>query len=1201
VLVMAGNKQEVDVMDIKSRLSGVVMGASLALCAATPVLADDIEIYTTGALGAATIQPNVMFIVDTSGSMNDTVDSNVPYDYTFPYTGSYATDKIYFSTTSTPPGTSLKYSFDKAANKCDASVQKYDIGVVVNAVGPLEEYGYYSDQIAQFRSNSWNAMLGSNNTATKRAYPVECAADAGIHGDTTASANKYIIDNATGWTSSVTTPSVWAGGANVLYLFDGNYLNYKTGAATVKIAKIEIAKEAVKAIVDTNNNINICLMRFDGASPYEGGPVLYPCEDVKASRNDFNTRLGNLTAGGSTPLSEAYYETLLYFGGKDVDYGKTSNPSNQVGSTENGNPKAYETPITDLCQKNYIVFVSDGAPQLDYLSSTRKTALASTFPSGSCNTDPDPGPTTYTLSEYNKDAYSSSTSTIDNCLDELAGWAFDNDVAERGFPAHVGTQFITTYTVGFDFNTSDFDLAAAEQLLRDTATAGNGKFYPAKDKETLQGAFDKIVAEILAINSTFSSPAVSVNAFNRATNLDDLYFTLFKPAQGPHWDGNLKKFKLKFDASNVPFIADQTGAAAVNPVTGFFTDASQSYWSATADGAETAEGGAASRLTLSRNVYTFTGTYTNASGVMTPSSGASLTNSANALDEDNAAITDAMLGGVAANPDITYPTSGNPPSSTDTVSYQKALLMWARGNDILDNSPQNSEAIEPRRIIGDPLHSEPALVQYGETSPGVPDLVAYVATNDGYLHAFNSLTGDEYFSFVPQELLPNLDKIFQDDGVNGKSYGLDGNVVPWINDVDEDGIIEAGETVYLYVGMRRGGRDMYSLDVSNRNAPSLRWKIEGGTGDFAELGQTWSTPDIAKLKLNGNPTTVLIFGAGYDTLQDSVTVRTADTVGRGIYIVDALTGAMLWRAGPDAGASTQMTDMQYSIPGRIKPLDMDGDGYIDRLYAGDMGGQIWRFDINASDISSDLSSLITGGRIANLAVDSDVTATRRFYYPPDVALIAEEGKPPYLSVVAVSGYRAHPLNTTIHDRAYMIRDNDVYNRPVNADYAAKMVTEAELFDTTDNLIGGDGNATENATATASLYSKEGWFISLEELDGSFIGEKGLAEPLILDGNAIFTTYAPEALGPTSSSCTPNAGTGIVYFVDVTNGTPTYAISGTVGTRAERRRFLARGGIPPSPNVIVTDQGVATLCVGTECEDAKLSNSVQKSYWYEVEQ
>jgi type IV pilus assembly protein PilY1 len=1193
-------------MNIKHKFSALLTGFILAMCVVAPLHADDTEIYTKGSLGSATVQPNVMFIVDTSGSMSADVPARIPYDYTKTYAGSgkwwdtYDPDYIYFSDRNgRTPSNSLRYAFLKTANNCDSSVKTYDNGVVTDATaGPLQKNGFYSDQMAQSTGSRWQTIR-RNRYNSQRAYPVECKADAGLHGSNAAPTPNKWINNSGGWTNAATTPSVWNSGNGMLYLYDGNYLNYLNDPTTLlqspPPSRLDVVKDAVTAIVTSNNNINICLMVYDSGG--EGGSVQYPCTDVKAGRNDFNSRVKTLKANGSTPLAETYYEALRYFGGKEVDYGNTANPSNQTGSTENGTGnKYYQTPLSDVCQKNFIVYLTDGAPTSDYLSPTRQASLASTFPVGQC----DSGGYTW---NSNLHAFSSATSTDDNCLDELAGWAKNNDVAERDtkYASHVGKQTITTYTVGFGGDIqSDAD---AIQLLKDTANAGGGQFYPATDAPSLQNVFDDIIGQILAISSTFSSPAVSVNAYNRATNLDDLYFTLFKPANGPHWDGNLKKFKLKFDTTTGdPFIADSTGTDAVDPTSGFFKDTSISYWTAAADapdGADPALGGAASRLTSPddatspRLVYTYTGTYTNNNGVMSPATG-DLTASSNALNDTNTNITDAMLGGVAANPDQTYRHN----SADVTVSYRKAVLMWAEGYDFFNTT----EAIQARRIMGDPLHAQPGLVQYGQTGTGDPDLVLYTATNDGYLHAFNSLTGAENFSFVPQELLPNLSVLF-DDASSGKTYGLDGDVVHMDIDNNHDGKIDAGagDKVYLYFGQRRGGRNIYSMDVSDRTTPKLRWMIEGGVGDFAELGQTWSAPDIAKLKLAGTDRKVLVFGAGYDTAQDSDTVRTPDTVGRGIYIVDALTGQMLWRAGPDAGASTQMTDMQYSIPGRIVVLDMDGDGYIDRLYAGDMGGQLWRFDIKASDTSSNLSTLITGGRIADLAQDSDITATRRFYYPPDVGLISEPGKAPYLAVVAISGYRAHPLNTAVHDRAYMIRDTDVYNKPANSDYAAKMVTENDLFDTTNNYIGGDGTAAQNATALAGLNSKQGWYIDLSEPDGSWIGEKGLSEPLILNGSAIFTTYTPIASTSTGASgCTPNAGLGKVYHVEVVDGTPTYH-TGTVGVRADRNEELQRTGIPPSPNVIVTDTGVATECVGAECRRANVSNTAQRAYWYEKEQ
>jgi type IV pilus assembly protein PilY1 len=1195
-------------MDNQSKFRAMMAGVAFAAYAGTPAIAEDIEIYTTANLGTTTIQPNVVFIMDTSGSMGSPMNVPIAYDYTHAYVGCYDASKLYFTAGGSGlPTCGSKDVILKTSNKCDASVNLYDKGVIIDPIGPLEKHGFYADQMAHYntKKNIWQALLVRN--ASEQAYQVECYTDSGVHGDA-GPGNPYITDGGP-WTAAVpanpaSPHAVWASGDNGLQIYDGNYLNYRIDPSigTTSVPRIDIAKDAVEAIVTANNNINIGLMRFDGqhtANEYEGGAVMYPALDVKASRNDFNSRLGTMTAGGYTPLAETYYEALLYFGGKRIDYGNAATPSNQTGTKENSNPNYYQTPITAECQKNYIIYLTDGAPTRDYVNSTRRGSLPN-FPVNSCNTDPYPGTSPPTFLDFNLDAFSSQSSSIDHCLDELAGWARHNDVAERSFTAHDGKQTITTYTIGFDFSASPNAVdQAGLQLLKDTAAAGGGKFFEARSKDSLLGVFNQILAEILAVNSTFSSPAVSVNAYNRATNLDDLYFSLFKPANGAHWDGNLKKYKLAtvldVNGDKVPQIQDALGNPAVDPVTGFFSDAAVSFWTPAADapdGAETAIGGAASKFTLARNAYTYTGTYSVANGVATPSNG-DLTAPGNELLWFNLAITDAMLGGVAANPAVTYVNSG----TSFALSYTEALLAWAYGYDILDEDG-DFESIEPRRTMGDPLHAEPALVQYGELTNGDPDLVAYVATNDGYLHAVDSISGYEYFAFVPQELLANLDTIFDDSGVTGKSYGLDGNVVPWINDANSDGDLnDSGDHVYLYFGQRRGGNDIFSVDVTNRNSPKLRWVIKGGVGDYAEMGQSWSTPNVERLKLNGTTKNVLIFGGGYDTGQDTVSVRTADAVGRSVYIVDADTGALLWRAGPDAGANLQLTDMKYSIPGRIKPIDVDSNGYVDQLYFGDMGGQLWRIDIKESETSSNLNTLVTGGRIADFAIDNSDIDTRRFYYPPDVALIVESGQSPYLSIVAASGYRAHPLNQTIHDRMYMMRMDAIYNAP--STYTT--ITEADLFDTTNNAI-GEGSTAQKAAALTSLSTADGWYITFNELNGSYIGEKALAEPLILGGVGLVTTYVPEDLNPNAASCVPKAGTGAIYYVNVTDGTPTFNISGTVDkTREDRKEYLKRGGIPPSPSVIITEGGTPTLCVGTQCGKAKMGFDLEKMYWYEVEQ
>jgi type IV pilus assembly protein PilY1 len=433
-----------------------------------------------------------------------------------------------------------------------------------------------------------------------------------------------------------------------------------------------------------------------------------------------------------------------------------------------------------------------------------------------------------------------------------------------------------------------------------------------------------------------------------------------------------------------------------------------------------------------------------------------------------------------------------------------------------------------------------------------------------------------------------------------KTYGLDGSVVAWVNDANKDGTISgAGEHVYLYFGMRRGGNNIYSLDVTDRNKPVLRWVIKGGTGDYTELGQTWSTINVEKVKDGAAEKTVLIFGGGYDTAQDGAAVRAPDSVGRTVYIVDADTGARLWSAGKD-GASPA-TDMEYSIPARIKPLDISGDGFVDRLYAADTGGQIFRFDINNTNANS-LASSITGGRIVDIA-GAGAEDNRRFYYPPDVALvIAPEGK--YHGLVISSGYRAHPLNNVIHDRIYMIKDRD---SGFTKDYTAPSLSEADLHNATANLAGGDSGAIGDAVADAArdvelanITGAEGWYIDLEDEanPGSWIGEKGLAEPLILEGVAIVSTYTPNVKAG-NSACGPNEGLGKVFFLDILDATP--AFPSNVDVRSDRNITLVRGGIPPTPGGMITKGGEPTICVGTECQAPNLGLDIRKTYWYEVEE
>jgi type IV pilus assembly protein PilY1 len=145
------------------------------------------------------------------------------------------------------------------------------------------------------------------------------------------------------------------------------------------------------------------------------------------------------------------------------------------------------------------------------------------------------------------------------------------------------------------------------------------------------------------------------------------------------------------------------------------------------------------------------------------------------------------------------------------------------------------------------------------------------------------------------------------------------------------------------------------------------WTIEKG-GDFAELGYTFSNPRVGLVKTPSGPRPAVMFAGGYDTNKDKRgSVGTDDSEGNALFVVDAVTGSLIWKARRGAGGAgskvfehPRLTD---SIPSTLTVADMDGDGYTDRMVVGDTGGNIWRADIGGDDTSKwKLSLLASVGR-----------------------------------------------------------------------------------------------------------------------------------------------------------------------------------------------------------------------------------------------
>ncbi len=886
------------------------------------------------------------------------------------------------------------------------------------------------------------------------------------------------------------------------------------------------------------------------------------------ARDKLKEVVNGLTATGGTPVVDAYYEAAQYMRGAPVDYGKkrgyytnkfhrVSTPESYTGgsvyrdsrctdnnldhwscSSEqiNGSP-VYKSPLKSSCQTNHIVFLSDG----EATSNSAAQRIRNLTNTDTCDVN----------------------SGNHACGTELAEWLNETDHAG----GLIGKQNISTYTIGFNFSGT---------FLPSLASAGGGSYFQADSAQDLVNVFQDILGDVLSVDTSFVAPGATVNQFNRLTHRNDIYFALFKPSTQPRWSGNLKRYSLGEGVDGEVTVVDKNDLPAVDQESGFFKVDSHSEWSATEDGNFVAAGGAAEQLTFDgtpRNIYTYVG-----SNTAIPNTGVNLSASgAYAVSENNNAISEQALA-----------IDSLPLTTADLAVYRENLLKWARGVDVKDEN-DNDDTTDWRQAMGDPMHARPVIVNYAST--GTPLSTIFVGTNEGYLHAIEHENGSELFSFIPQELLPNLQTFFNNQSSDKHPYGLDGTLSVWTTDNNENVRIDPGEKAYIYTGMRRGGRNMYAFDVAERLNPKLAWVIEGGTGQFAELGQTWSKAVPTKIMYMGQERNVLIFGAGYDTNQDTQWVtnpvtnqlerapRTPDSMGRGFYIVDAETGDLIYNVAGAGSANLVMSGMDYSVPSDLRILDIDLDGFADQIYFGDMGGQIWRFDIKPRHKTGPLT---TGGIIADLS-EAGIAGERRFFYEPDVAVISDNGKR-FLSISIGSGWRAHPLDTFVDDQFFMLKSHHVFKAPNGYGKSSDgvnftPVTPNDLVDVTTYI---DDQETNNF----------GW-----KLDMTATGEKILGDSVTVRNQIIFTSYRPAlAVG----ACTTAIGGGTVYAVSVLDGSPTIDMNDDgVIDADDRETELDQGGIPPEPAALITEDGPTVLVGPEQPIKPEWGDLTQRTFWVDI--
>jgi len=1244
-----------------STLTALVVGMS----GISQTAAKDTDIYLMAPQVTRDDAPNVLIILDNSGSMDTVISSTRPtYDPAVNYCSSSAVNaivsgassgipgncssisgRIYWSFNSSPPSMSSSDWFTSSKNYC------------LNSSSALSSSGFYgSTKIARWHGSGNNSNRGwktLNNKDDSSITDVDCLADGNTNGQATSD-NRYPLNSTSTAYATSGTAFNWSNFTSnaTPTLYASNYMNYwHNNALLVTKTRLDVAKSAVNSIIDGNKSIRFGLEVFNenNTSP-DGGRILMRVDTMDdARRTKMKNVVNSLNATTYTPLAEAMWEGYRYYGGLGTTYGNPSpvqsphqdscaqNVANSA--CNNGgvydaiaagnsayNDGTYISPFKFGCQTAYIIYVTDGDPTNDSAANTNITALKGSSCDGS------------------------------SCLDDLAGWMHTHDVYS-GLP---GNQVVSTYTIGFGGGISASGLA----LLQETANEGGGKYYNADDSDQLSTALQGAITDILQVNTSFTSPSLSINAFNKLYNRDELYFAFFKPSSSVAWDGNIKKFtlcnKTQSDAGTCTFgdIIDRNSASAID-LNSKIKDTAVSYWAATStqDGSNVTQGGAGSHILdvhSPRYVYTYTGSYSSltASTPATPF----LVSTASSNTLRSAAVADPTILGLP---------SGAPSTDVDKV------INWMLSTDVYDDwttltqysydKKGDTTSTDQRWAFGDPLHSRPAAITFGfePTLLGAPDpdkpiIKLLVGTNDGSLRMINSSTGAEEWVFIPKEMLSEQYALSQ--GADGNHViGLDGVPSFWIKDINNDGIIDpsANDKMYMFIGMRRGGRNIYAFDITptakmtsqtDTVTPKLMWVIQGGSGSYTKLGQTWSKPAIARIRYacsgsecddantNTDDTksrTVLLFGGGYDTNQDNGIPAGTDSMGYAIFMADPFTGSRLWWASSDSGANLPLSDMQYSIPSDLTIIDTDGDGRVDRLYVGDTGGQLWRVDLaaniatgtNGSTAGYVFADAVCARSVSNVRDCSSVNnqGRRKFFYPPDVAPVEDtlfSANSLYDLVTIVSGDREDPLDMltsnlspveeAVHNRIYAFRDIDYQKGTPGA--ARNAITDSLLYDATSNTLGTLTGTALTTEINTNFKSKKGWFIDLKELAAitlpnglpptTWVGEKGLAKTTIFEGILNVTTFTPSNDTTATATCAASEGLAKVYALNFLDGTPGLDLNGD----GVVDRSVAIGGGIPSEVVVVVRPGGSTGLVNVSGGSTQVpigqSGGPQKSYWHD---
>jgi type IV pilus assembly protein PilY1 len=677
----------------------------------------------------------------------------------------------------------------------------------------------------------------------------------------------------------------------------------------------------------------------------------------------------------------------------------------------------------------------------------------------------------------------------------------------------------------FEMNSGDpdsYDITKYGSACATTNPNTNPENYPlsgyafiAANTSQLKKAIETITKNIHEKSYYFNAP---VSLTNQVVDKDIVYLSSFIPNNTPFWEGNIKAYQLDGDGL-LP--VDKEG----NPLnSSLIWDASKNLKDISPD---------------ARKIYT------NVNEELKSFSYANLTN------ED----LDVFIS-----------------------SDRQDLINHIRGFDAFDMD-QDGDKTETREWkLGDIFHSNAVIV--GEPSPFFEDegfsgthgfyqakkdrmKVIITGANDGMIHTFNAANGNEQWAFIPNSLLKNLKFMVSTHTFYVDSSPKVADVWFYSSHTDTTKSDEEWKTI-LICGLRKGGKAYFALDITDTSTPRFLWEFPKltDTSTLSKMGQTWSEPSIGRIKIEAGGDLyerwVAFVGGGFDY---------TDNRGKSFYIIDINSGDIIKEF-------SEIEGMNYSFAAPPTAVDTNSDGYVDKIYIGDLGGQMWVFDLAFDEKNKKSNSQWAGKRLF-IAPKSDAER-HRIYHQPVVAF--DRFGTPW--IYFGTGDREHPHDlSNSAERFYAVKDNGRGNYPRK---------EMDLSDVTSS---------NEFTPT----SKEGWFLQLEKSKQK--SEKVLAKATVFNKLVYFTTYTYTA---TENPCSI-VGEGKLYIVEYLSGGGAFEVDelSDFQENPSLRSKKIGEGVPSSPIIKANLKGSASVTIGTtkglifSTRIFSPSKSKEIIYWREV--